>query len=71
MAKIKAPAVQTKQIEVSELVVGDLIKHKNEWVPVIRLYESDVFEDQTVILTAKGIFSVSYPFETIDIPDAD
>lgn len=67
MAKIKTPAVQTEQIEVSDLEVGNLIKHKNEWVPVTRMYPSDVFEDQTVIVTSKGIFSVSYPFETIDI----
>jgi hypothetical protein len=67
MAKIKTPAVQTEEIVIGDLEVGNLIKHKNEWLPVTRMYPSDVYEDQIVIVTAKGIVSVSFDFETIDI----
>lgn len=67
--KTTAATVPTVQIEVSDLTVGQVILHKGDWVPVKKIVESDVFEGEYAIYTTKGLFSVSYLFETVDIQD--
>lgn len=63
----KATKVETVEIIVEDLQTGQLIKHKNEWVPVRKIVPSDMFDDQLAIYTAKGLFGLLYSVETIDV----
>lgn len=62
-----ATKVQTEETTIEELVIGSIVKHKGDWVPVRKIVPSDIFEDQLAIYTPKGLLTLSYPFETIDV----
>lgn len=71
--RTRKPAVQTVEITVGELAVGNRIKVGREWLPVRKVVSSDLFEGQLAIYTPKGLYGGEpfYPFETIDIAEDD
>jgi len=65
--KTRTATVETIEVTVDDLGVGDLVKHKGEWVPVRRIVPSEEWDEQFIIVTTKGTLSVSFGFEAIDI----